>query len=125
MGLILSSSSFFLYNYLTEDSRMVYPGMGSMIMGMESKLCERLSGNATFGNCFGINDICNDVYGIFKYDKKRSEVGCNLNNRVDVSCTKLQLATGWVAQTAHMCYLPFDDELMDSRKDGIWMSSEN
>jgi len=114
--IVLVSLSFFLYDYLTEHRRVVYPGTGSMIVGMESRLCKKLSGNATFGNCFGINDICEDIYGIFKYDKNRSEVGCSLDNRVDVNCSKLQLATGWVKQSQVICFLPFDDKLVDSRK---------
>jgi len=121
--IVLSISSFFLYDYLTEHRGMIYPGTGSRMVQVESKLCRQLSGNVTFGNCFGINDICKDVYGILKYDKKRSEVGCNLHNRVDLNCSKLQLATGWIKQSELICYLPFDKELMKSRE--VWYAGEN
>lgn len=118
IGLIMMSSLiFFLYDfYFTDHRGIVYPGTGSALMALEKRLCEKLSGDATFGDCFGINDICEDIYGILKYDKKRSEVGCSLDHRVDFQCTKLQLSTGWVKYSDSICFLPFEDELIDSRK---------
>ncbi len=100
-----------------DDRGVVYPGTGSFMLGHASQLCESLLGNATIGNCFGINDICEDIDGIFRYNEQRSEVGCSLHKRVDHNCTDSQLANGWIEVSEnYICYLPFEKELMDSRK---------
>ena len=113
--IVLSSSSLFFY-LMDSGDRVVFPGTGMILNGVENGLCRGLYGNATFGNCFGINDICEDVYGVLKYDKNRSEVGCDLHNRVTVNCTNLQLATGWEKYNHSVCYLPFEDIELDLRK---------
>jgi len=115
IGVIIVLSSSSLFFHLIASKGIVYPGMGYVMIKVENMLCKKLSGNATLGNCFGINDICEDVYGVLHYDKNRSEVGCSLSHRVDVRCTNLQLATGWEKYSDSVCYLSLKDYL-NSRK---------